>query len=113
MERRGLRSEVAERIRERYRARVEARLTRAAGQTAAQPPAPGIDLGEVRRQAREAWLELRGRAPDGSTAAQGQTHLQGRAHIKESLPTGQSGPEEQRRSAVALEREAADQDLGL
>jgi ATP-dependent exoDNAse (exonuclease V) alpha subunit len=107
MERRGLHSEVAERIRERYRARVEARLARAAAPTGAQRPAPGIDLEQLRRQAREAWLELRGRAPDGPTAAQGQ------AHIKESLPTGQSGPEEQRRSAVALEREAADQDLGL
>jgi hypothetical protein len=107
MERRGLHSELAERIRERYRARVEARLARAAAPTGAQPPAPGIDLEQLRRQAREAWLELRGRAPDGSTAAQGQ------AHIEESLPTGQPGPEEQRRSAVALEREAADQDLGL
>jgi ATP-dependent exoDNAse (exonuclease V) alpha subunit len=106
-ERRGLRSEIAERIRERYRARVQARLARAAGPTGAQPPASGIDLEQLRRQAREAWLELRGQAPDGSTATQHQ------AHIKELLPTGQSGPEEQRRSVAALEREAADQDLGL
>jgi ATP-dependent exoDNAse (exonuclease V) alpha subunit len=106
-ERRGLHSEIAERIRERYRARVEARLARAAGETGAQPPAPGIDLEQVRRQAREAWLELRGHAATGSTVAQRE------AHIKESAPIGQSGPEERRRSAVALEREAADQDLGL
>jgi ATP-dependent exoDNAse (exonuclease V) alpha subunit len=105
MERRGLHSEVAERIRERYRARVEARLARAAGQTATASP-PGIDLEQVRRQAREAWLELRSQAADGSAAAQRQ------AHIKESVPTVQSGTKEHR-PAVALERAAADQDLGL
>jgi ATP-dependent exoDNAse (exonuclease V) alpha subunit len=107
MERRGLHSEVAERIWEHYRARVEARLARASGQTGAQRPAPGVDLEQVRRQAREAWLELRGREPGGSTAAQSG------AHIKESLGTGQAGSEHQPRSAAALEREAADQDLGL
>jgi ATP-dependent exoDNAse (exonuclease V) alpha subunit len=107
MERRGLHSEIAERIRERYRARVQARLARAAGPTGGHPPVPEVDLEQLRRQAREAWLELRGRAPDRSTAVQNE------AHIKESRPTGQSGPEEQRRSVVALEREAADQDLGL
>jgi ATP-dependent exoDNAse (exonuclease V) alpha subunit len=107
MERRGLHSEVAERIREHYRARVAARLARAAGQAGAQPPAPGVDLEHVRRQAREAWLELRARAPDGSTAAQSE------AHIKESLGTGQAGPEHQPHTVVALERAAADQDLGL
>ena len=112
-QRRGLHSEIAERIRERYRARVEARLARAAAPTGAQPSAPGIDLEQLRRQAREAWLELRGHARDGSIDAQGHAHLQDQARIKESLPTGQSGPEEQRRAAVALEREAADQDLGL
>jgi ATP-dependent exoDNAse (exonuclease V) alpha subunit len=107
MERRGLHSEVAERIRERYRARVAARLARAAGQTAAQPSAPGIDLEQVRRQAREAWLELRGREPDGSTAAQNE------AHIKESSGAGQAAPKHQPHSVAAMEREAADQDLGL
>ena len=107
MERRGLHSEIAERIRERYRARVQARLARAAGPTGGQPPLPGVDLEQLRRQAREAWLELRGRAADGSTAAQNEAHIEG------SRPTAQSGPEEQRRSVVALEREAADQDLGL
>ena len=52
MERRGLRSEVAERIREEHRQRVAARL--APSQTAR--PA---DAEEVRRQAREAWQRLR------------------------------------------------------
>jgi ATP-dependent exoDNAse (exonuclease V) alpha subunit len=107
MERRGLHSEVAERIRERYRARAEARLARAAASIGAQPSAPEVDLEQVRRQAREAWLELRGREPDGSTAAQNEPH------IKESLGSGRAGPEHQPHSVVALEREAADQDLGL
>ena len=109
MERRGVHSQVAERIRERYRARVEARLARAAGRTAAQPSPPGIDLEQVRRHAREAWLDLRGREPDGSTAAQNEAHM----HIKESLGTGQAGPEHKPHSVAAMEREAADQDLGL
>lgn len=107
MERRGLHSEIAERIRERYRARVEARLARAAGQTRAEPAAPEVDLEQVRRQAREAWLEMRGREPDGSTAAQNEAQIEG------SLGTGQAGAGHRPRSVVALEREAADQDLGL
>ena len=57
MERRGLRSEVAERIREQYRQRVAARLERA--QALRAPPAVPADAEEVRRQAREAWLRLR------------------------------------------------------
>lgn len=107
MERRGIHSEIAERIRERYRGRVQARLAQAAAPTDGPAASPGLDLEQVRRRAREAWLELRGHGPDGSTVA--QTH----AHIKESLPAEQPDPGEQRRSVVALEREAADQDLGL
>jgi ATP-dependent exoDNAse (exonuclease V) alpha subunit len=108
-ERRGLHSEVAERIREHYRARVQARLARAAGQTGARPLAPGVDLEQVRRQAREAWLELRDREPDGSAGAQSDAHID----IEEPLGTGQAAPEHQPGTVVALEREAADQDLGL
>ena len=75
MEQRGVRSEVAERIREGYRRRVAARLERSA-QVA---PAPELaarsnggdggtqpkDLEEIRRQAREAWRQLRAREADG------------------------------------------------
>lgn len=57
MERRGLRSEAAERIREQYRQRVAARLERAPAPHPAQ--ARPADAEEVRRQAREAWLRLR------------------------------------------------------
>ncbi len=52
MERRGLRSPIADRMRERYRERVQERLARA----------QGMDLEAVRRQAREAWLKLRERS---------------------------------------------------
>jgi len=69
MEQRGVRSEVAEQIREGYRQRVQARLERAA-QAAPSPEAPAPpngremsaqpkDLEEIRRQAREAWRQLR------------------------------------------------------
>jgi hypothetical protein len=59
MERRGLHSEIAERIRERYRARVQARLARS----------QGMDLETVRRQAREAWLKLRAAGGNAGRAA--------------------------------------------
>jgi ATP-dependent exoDNAse (exonuclease V) alpha subunit len=53
IERRGMRSEVAERIREQYQARVMAR------QNAAAPSQPPVDLEQRQRLAREAWLQLR------------------------------------------------------
>jgi ATP-dependent exoDNAse (exonuclease V) alpha subunit len=69
MERRGLRSEVAERIRERYRARVAARAERQASADSVQTGDPAqaalpllrevSGLEELRRRAREAWLQLR------------------------------------------------------
>ena len=83
MERRGLRSEIAERIRERYRARVQARQSRS----------QGLDPETLRRQAREAWLQLRERA-----AAQ--------PHADESMA-------ERRGAARELERDAADRDFAL
>lgn len=75
MEQRGVRSEVAERIREDYRRRVAARLERSAQATAAQEgaspskgkeSAPQVkDMEEIRRQAREAWRQLRAREAEG------------------------------------------------
>lgn len=66
MEQRGVRSEVAERIRADYRRRVEARLEREARRervSANGAPVPAAvevkDVEEIRRQAREAWLSLR------------------------------------------------------
>jgi ATP-dependent exoDNAse (exonuclease V) alpha subunit len=78
MERRGVPSEVAQRIRETYRRRLQIRLERTAARGAAIPsvaPARGQasvsaagdihpaadlkDTEEVRRRAREAWLRLR------------------------------------------------------
>lgn len=53
MERRGVRSVAAERLREAYRARVQARLERSAA------PSDPRDPQTIRRQAREAWLRLR------------------------------------------------------
>lgn len=63
MEQKGVRSEYAAHLREDYRQRVEARLARGAHPGAQTPGlnAPQ-DLEEVRRQAREAWLQLRARA---------------------------------------------------
>ena len=57
MERHGYRSVVAERMREEHEARVEARLQRSASRDAI--PAKPQSLEEIRRQARESWLQMR------------------------------------------------------
>jgi ATP-dependent exoDNAse (exonuclease V) alpha subunit len=77
LERRGVRSEIAEQIRAQYQERVQERLLRAQAKAAEQgvaatnppgpaagpaEPAPKADLEEVRREAREAWLALRAAA---------------------------------------------------
>ncbi len=58
MERHGYRSVVAERIREAYEARVEARVQRSSTARDAIAVKPQ-SLEEVRRQARESWLQMR------------------------------------------------------
>ena len=86
MEQRGLRSEVAGRIREAYRQRVAARLQRAAVTDRAggvapmkEPPVSSAgrgspaqvkDVEEIRRQAREAWRQLAANGADGHGARQ-------------------------------------------
>jgi MobA/MobL family len=89
MERRGIRSEIAEELRAHYQERVQLRRTRAQQPDAAlasgsaQPGAeggrgtpakalPGTDLEEVRRQARASWLALRAAARAEQGAGQGQ-----------------------------------------
>jgi ATP-dependent exoDNAse (exonuclease V) alpha subunit len=78
IERRGVRSEVAEQIRERYRERVAARAvaqaaTHGAEVTALEPPPLAIGVAgmeELRRRARETWLQLRREAlQPGNTQA--------------------------------------------
>jgi ATP-dependent exoDNAse (exonuclease V) alpha subunit len=84
MEQRGVRSVVAEQIREAYRQRVQARFERAA-QAAPSPVAPAWpngriagapskDVEETRRQAREAWRQLRTKEAE----AQGEQRHTGR-----------------------------------
>jgi ATP-dependent exoDNAse (exonuclease V) alpha subunit len=58
MERHGYQSVVAERMREAYEARVEARLQRSSAARDAIPAKPQ-SLEEIRRQARESWLQMR------------------------------------------------------
>lgn len=129
MERRGLRSEIAERIRERYRARVEARRARRA-ERSGDRPAERLNLAQIRCRAREDWLQLR------AQAAQSPELAQRPAYIKEltrtqllswGQPPGQNlpgqdppgpkppgqNPAEQRRAAPALERDALDRDFAL
>ncbi len=61
MEQRGVRSELAERLRADYRERLARRRSEAQEAHTAEPPRAAVppDLEEVRRQAREAWLQLR------------------------------------------------------
>jgi uncharacterized membrane protein YfbV (UPF0208 family) len=65
-----LRSEFAAQLRAAYRERVAQRLARTASATAEVPTTPPArDLAEVRRQAREQWLQLRSQAPPGVSRA--------------------------------------------
>lgn len=79
IEQRGVRSEVAERLRQEYRERVQQRVERSLPQNSSEapsdtpagqlpPPASSQrsagkpwDIEEIRRQAREAWLQFRAR----------------------------------------------------
>ena len=65
-----MRSEFAEQLRAIYRERVAQRLARTASASAEVPTAPPArDVAEIRRQAREAWLQLRSQAPPGVSRA--------------------------------------------
>jgi ATP-dependent exoDNAse (exonuclease V) alpha subunit len=57
MERHGYRSTLAERIRAEYEARVATRLQRSAARDAIPAKPPSLD--DIRRQARESWLQMR------------------------------------------------------
>lgn len=67
MERRGYRSEVADRLRENYEKRVQLRLARGASQQSLESTAASATPEEIRRQARENWLRLRQENAKGST----------------------------------------------
>lgn len=108
MEQRGVRSEVAERIRGEYRRRVAARLERAAqsapavesvsrsnGRDAGAQPK---DVEEIRRQAREAWRQLRAREGDGRGAQR---------------QAGREPEEESRERETAVTTRGHDDDLAL
>jgi ATP-dependent exoDNAse (exonuclease V) alpha subunit len=74
MEQTGQRSEIAERLRAEYSARVQARLDRASGQNPATSalPTQGVDhksLEDIRREARENWLQMRASQPAPAPAA--------------------------------------------
>ena len=86
MEQQGVRSEFAERLRADYRARVEQRAARAASQeaNAALAPAQPEDLEQVRRQAREAWLQLRARETVASVPGHGARETEAEAVRKEA-----------------------------
>lgn len=68
LERRGMRSEVAQHIRENYQKRVAARaaLGQATDPVDADMPSPAsrqVDIEDMRRRSRIAWLRFRGEAP--------------------------------------------------
>jgi hypothetical protein len=77
MEQRGLHSQVAEGLRAKYRERVARRLEQQAGRegqdhalrerqaarSSAAATVASADVEEIRRRAREAWLQLRSREP--------------------------------------------------
>jgi len=67
LERRGMRSEVAQHIRENYRSRLAARAalgqtTDSVGPGIPSPESSPVDIEDMRRRSRAAWLRLRGEA---------------------------------------------------
>jgi MobA/MobL family len=101
MEQRGVRSELAERLRAEYRERVQRRVERSAvrapesapgvasaraaegGGKGSHPPAQIQDVEEIRRQAREAWLRLRPKEAEragGERTASERTASEREAH---------------------------------
>jgi ATP-dependent exoDNAse (exonuclease V) alpha subunit len=97
MERHGMRSVVADRMREEYQARVEARLDRGAdregstiAELAAAEPASKLhaakpqSLEDIRREARENWLRLRQSQGWDPSQSQGHSKDQSRSpsHVK-------------------------------
>jgi ATP-dependent exoDNAse (exonuclease V) alpha subunit len=84
-ERQGQRSDIAERIRSMYHARIQARLERAVARASA--PGAGGKLDDVRRLARQSWLQLReAYAPRGAPAAPNAARAQARgSHPEEDL----------------------------
>lgn len=105
MEQRGVRSEVAERIREGYRQRVQERLARAAEQANARErssPFPEQDAGsrsvplthraelkdvdEIRRRAREEWLQLRAKGIEKGTAESREANQRKQRETREAEP---------------------------
>ncbi|TLZ34154.1 MAG: hypothetical protein E6K25_00315, partial [Gammaproteobacteria bacterium] len=103
MEQRGVRSELAERLRAEYRERVQRRLQRSAGRSpresapgvarerAAQgadrephPPAQIQDAEEIRRQAREAWLRIRPKEADSASLARATRELESQQPTQEA-----------------------------
>jgi hypothetical protein len=121
MEQRGVRSELAERLRAEYRERVQQRLERAGAAAAApsaagkltaatsQPPAPAIttDVEEIRRQAREAWLALRAKEAEAEKAAapfREQTGL-----VERDAGAGRVAKAEREPHAADTERQSQDE----
>lgn len=99
IEQRGVRSEVAERIREGYRRRVQARLKRAAEaggtrESTGSPATQPRDVDEIRRQAREAWLRLRPREVHKALDEQRRTeHKREKSREREAVANGR-GPDD-------------------
>jgi hypothetical protein len=108
LERRGLRSEVAERIRTRYQARVAEKTGLPAGGDAirqeAAPAASTAAIEQLQRRARAAWLALRGEAQQVGKPLRA-------AVLSQSATAPSSRPK--LAAASELQNDAADTDLSL
>jgi hypothetical protein len=122
MEQRGVRSELAERLRAAYRERVQQRLHHPAARTAGEhavgsrpvaaapesAPARTTDVEEIRRRAREAWLQLRAKEAEQAAAPFREQPARAQPHA-EPEPTARA---EREAHATGSERQAQDE-LGL
>ena len=108
LEQRGLHSELAERLRAEYRERVARRLERGSARDAseaaptdkpaASPPAPTreatMDVEEIRRRAREAWLQLRSKDRQPSSSQSVDQRQQSLRETREQETTVSPSPQD-------------------
>lgn len=92
-EERGQRSEIAEEIRAAYRTRVQARLERATARATTVEIAGGLD--EIRKRARQSWLQLRRAELEGfATKAPAPEHNQSHSDAQQERDPRSTGPED-------------------
>lgn len=103
MERKGIRTTVADQIRENYRRRVESHEARAAARRDQTSDRKGLSLEDIRREAREAWLQFRAQERSNeSIAPSGRVQNRELASERREADTGQQRAAHERENDFGL-----------